>query len=464
MTATIEDLRTAPEESRYRHCYRPRGNQARLFHERVPEILLSGPAGTGKSRACLEKIFVALLKYPGARALGVRKTALSFTSSGLVTWEQHVAKQALQTGLIRWFGGSVREPAAYRFSNGSRFVVGGMDKPDKVMSTEYDLAYYQEATEGTVTDWEAISSRLRNGRMPYQQLIGDCNPSFPEHWIHQRGRSDGLLMLPTLHNENPVYYNDDGTLTARGRQYIVGRLGALTGVRRKRLLQGLWVAAEGMVFEEYDPDIHLRPNFRLDAAGRPRLPESWRRYWVVDFGHTNPLVIQRWAEDDDGRLYMYRELYLTKTLVEDAARIMLDDVRRADGTWREPHPQAIICDHDAEDRATLDRHLGMPTTAARKSVSDGIQAVKSRLKLAEDGRPRLFLCRDTLIKKDPLLVEAVKPTCTVDELPGYVWDTQRNGEVIKEEPAKVDDHGMDAMRYMVAHLDLKARVRMRMIG
>jgi hypothetical protein len=456
--------------SELRHYYRPRGSQARLFETRAPEVLLSGPAGTGKSRACLEKIFAFLLKYPGARALGVRKTALSFTSSGLVTWQKQVISEALSNGTVEWYGGSAREPASYRFSNGSVFVVGGMDKPDKVMSTEYDIAYVQEATELTLTDWESILSRLRNGVAPYQQLMGDCNPSAPEHFLYLRAQSEALLMLHTLHTENPLYYDDDGHLTERGHDYIVGKLGQLTGVRRLRLLEGKWVAAEGLVYEEFSPGLHLIPNAlvpvvgREGAAGRPVIPEHWPRYWSVDFGYTNPMCVQRWAVDDDGRLIMYRELYATQTLAEDAARIILADVTDRDGTWLEPKPKLIICDHDAEDRATLERHLGLPTRPARKTVSDGIQAVKARLRPAGDGLPRLMIVRDAVMKRDPALVDAAKPVCTADEFPSYVWDTRLQGEKILEEPRKENDHGMDALRYVVAHFDCRAKVRMRMVG
>ena len=37
----------------------------------------------------------------------------------------------------------------------------------------------------------------------------------------------------------------------------------------------------------------------------------------------------------------------------------------------------------------------------------------------------------------------------------YVWREARTG--LKEEPLKQDDHGNDALRYMVAHLDLRER-------
>jgi phage terminase large subunit len=54
---------------------------------------------------------------------------------------------------------------------------------------------------------------------------------------------------------------------------------------------------------------------------------------------------------------------------------------------------------------------------------------------------------------DSELEEAGRPTCTIDELPGYVWADKKT----KEEPVKEDDHGADAMRYIVAQRELGIR-------
>src|SRR5690606_26830771 len=102
-------------------------------------------------------------------------------------------------------------------------------------------------------------------------------------------------------------------------------------------------------------------------------------------------------------------------LVEDHAKQILSLVTDERGQWTEPRPQAVICDHDAEDRATLQRHLGMGTIAADKRVSVGIQAVQRRLRTEGDGRPRLMILRDALVERDPELAEARKPTCTAEE-------------------------------------------------
>lgn len=432
-----------------------RGAARRLLSSRDGEIVLSGPAGTGKSVGGLTKLHLAMMKYPKSRGLIARKTAASLGASTLDIWRKRVADASLGSGEVDFYGGSAAEPAQFRYlRNGSRVVIGGMDKPSKIMSTEYDMIVADEATEFVVQDWEAFTSRLRNGRMPYQQLIGLCNPDSPVHFINQRGIDGRLTMLHSKHEDNPAYFNADGTPTEVGAAYIA-RLDKLTGVRYLRLRLGKWAAAEGMIYEGWDPGVHL-----VDAL--PPSAATWDRYWSVDFGYRNPFVLQCWAVDPDGRLWLYREIYMTGRLVEDHARQILRIVA-PEGKWLEPRPRMVICDHDAEDRATLERHLRMATVAAIKTVTNGIEAVQARLRVRRDGTPGLYLVRGALVEIDSALAEAGKPKSTQEEMPGYVWAPPVNGRPAKEEPLKENDHGMDAKRYVVAQLDLGGVPRMRVL-
>ncbi|NUP23453.1 MAG: terminase [Streptomyces sp.] len=430
--------------------YEPRGAAAQLFRTRDPEVCIVGAAGTGKSLACLYRMHLIAMRNPRFRGLIVRKTAVSLTSTTLVTFKRKVAVEAVRAGAVRWYGGSQEEAAGYYYDNGAVIVVGGMDKPEKIMSSEYDIVFADEATELTLDDWEAISTRLRNGGLPWQQQIAAANPSHPGHWLKARADEGKLRMLTSVHRDNPRFVNHDGTLTPDGIGYMA-KLDALTGVRRLRLRDGKWAAAEGLIYDGFDPDVHVVP----PTVIRP----EWTRWWVIDFGYTNPFVWQCWAQDDDGRLYLEREIYKTKTLVEDHAKRILQTVAPG-GRWITPRPRGIICDHDAEDRATLERHLGMSTSPAHKTVSDGIQAVQARLRPAGDGKPRLYLCEGALLDRDTELADAKKPCSTPEEIVGYVWDASP-GKPPKEKPVKEDDHGMDAMRYIVAELDLGGRPRVR---
>jgi PBSX family phage terminase large subunit len=415
--------------------YRPVGKALDLLHYKGTEVVMSGPAGTGKSRAGLEKLHLCAEKYAGMRGLIVRKTRESLTEAALVTWEQHVVPAGHP---ILAAGGQRRMRQAYQYPNGSSIVVGGLDKAQKVMSTEYDTIYVQEGIELVVEDWESLTTRLRNGKMPYQQLLADTNPDSPTHWLKRRCDAGKTLLLESRHEDNPILFDPDRReWTARGKAYIA-MLEGLTGPRLQRLRYGRWVQAEGVVYEGWDAAVHLVNRFDL----RP----EWDRFLAIDFGYTNPFVCQWWARDPDGRLYRYREIYHTRRLVEDHAR----QIKAL--SVGEPAPLAIICDTDAEDRATLEKYLGQSTVAAAKTVTDGIQAVAERLRPAGDGKPRLFFLRDSLVERDPCLTDAKKPCCTEEEFDSYCWN-QKEKRRKDDEPVKLNNHGQDAMRYLVMHAD-----------
>lgn len=432
--------------------YEPFGAARQLLEYQGTEVVVSGPAGTGKSVGCLYKLHACASRVPGLRALIVRKTRVSLTESGLVTFESKVLppRHPAREGPSR----AMRQ--SYRYPNGAEIIVGGMDKATKIMSTEYDLVNVQEAIELTENDWESLTTRLRNGRLSYQQLLADTNPDSPRHWLKKRCDKGRCLLLESRHEDNPTLWDRAaGEWTPDGVKYIA-KLDALSGARYHRLRKGRWVQTEGVVYEAWDRAVHLIDPFKI--------PQQWPRYWSIDFGYTNPMVVQFWAEDPDGRLYLYRELYRTQRLVEDYARDILDAAGAiVDGREKwlpglsDPRPRAVVCDHDAGDRATLERHLKLPMIPAFKDISPGIQAVASRLKPAGDGKPRLFVFRNALVRRDMGLDEAKKPCCTEEEFDGYVWDrTAAAGgkeERPKEVPIDVNNHGMDALRYLVSWRD-----------
>ena len=411
------------------------GNLAAFEDTTSRELLLAGPAGTGKTFANLAKIHLFCSLYPGARCLIVRKTRRSLTETALVTWEREVLGPGHPV-LARPIDRGHRH--AYVFPNGSRVVAGGMDNPDKVLSSDWDLIYVNEATELEKDEWETLGSRLRTMAGPYDQIFGDCNPTTPHHWLYKRTLSSTPLCkrYDTYHWENPRYYDvEKGTWTEAGRRYVIERLGQLTGTRRDRFLKGLWVAASGLVYD-YDPLRH-----RLPPDWRP--PDGWVRVWSIDWGKTSPTVLQFWAVDDEGRMYLYREFYRTRFRPDRLANWVRGEVEAG----REPLPRAIVCDHDEERKEEFERVAGpdlLLRLADKKDRHKGIEACQSRFDNADDGRPRIFFKENTLAHDpDPVLVESGRPTNTIDELTSYCWDEN----TIRDEPVAENDHGMDAMRY-----------------
>jgi phage terminase large subunit len=458
---------------------------------REAEVLISGPAGTGKSRACLEKIYLVCMLTPNTRALLLRKTQRSLGSTGLVTWRNFVIKEALETGEVVYYGGSSQEAPQYRFKNGSTVTIGGLDNPTRIMSSEYDIVYVQEATEIGITDLEFIKTRLRNWRVSFQQLVMDCNPAGDKHWLKLRCNDKKTRLIESRHEDNPRLFEecspDDPEakpyydvpsgyvkVSEKGRAYI-DILEALTGVRYKRLRLGLWVSAEGIIYEEFDPAVHVLDWSYDEEGNRLPLPPEWERYWVIDFGFIHPFVLKCYAADEDGTIYMYREIHFSQRTVEEHAAQILDIVApektttwydhferiersRTEREWIEPVPTAVICDHDAEDRRTFERHTGLGTIKALKAVNTGIDLHKARLK-----NERFFLMKDALIERDQRAVDALLPTCTEEEYASYVWKVATDGRTL-DEPVKRDDDGVDCDRYLTMHLDYKGKARATQLG
>jgi phage terminase large subunit len=250
-------------------CY---GAARELWKSHGPEVIISGPYETGKTFAAVHKLHTTLAKYPKAQALMARKTYKSVVGSVVQTFEKKVLPYPPGDSrcAITKYGGA--KPEWYDYPNGSRLWVGGMDNPDKFLSSEFDLIYVNQAEELTLDDWEKLGGRAtgRAGNMPYAMIFGDCNPDIATHWIMNRA---GLQVLHSVHKDNPALFDQEtGAMTKQGERSI-SALKRLTGVRLKRGYQGLWVGSEGMVYEDWSSSIHIIDRFDI--------PEDWRRYLRV---------------------------------------------------------------------------------------------------------------------------------------------------------------------------------------
>lgn len=405
---------------------------------------MDGPAGTGKTRIVLERQHLIQTMYPGARGLILRKYRSSMNETCLQVLDKEVFAdkdgRAYQDA-PHW----AERDQKYIYDNGAEIIVAGMDDPTKVMSSQYDWFYWNELIEGKEAEWMAVMSRLRNGRVPYQQAIGDTNPGPPQHWILSREKSGKLLRLPTTHKDNPVYWNaKKKKWTAKGQAYVNGILrDSLTGTTRDRLYDGRWVSAEGLVYPDFDFNVHVIP--------KRVLPKNWPRYWIFDFGFIDPFVwIELVENPETGEIYLTKELYHTELRVDQAAELITQATK---GTI----PYALICDHDAEDRATLEKCLGFLTVPAFKPINIGVDYVKNRMRA---DNPRFtntrgfYIMHDANIRVDDSLKTRHKPTCTEEEFPLYRWDTEKLVlDKYKDAPIDKNNHGMDAVRYGICFID-----------
>lgn len=382
-----------------------------------PEAILHGPAETGKTISILWKLHLCALKYPKASLVLLRKTQASVYSTSLRTYQLKVLG-----GGVTSYGGD--KPEWYAYPNGSRLWIAGIDKASKVLSAEHDIIYVNQAEELAIEDWETLTTRTtgRAGNMPYSQTIGDCNPSYPTHWMYHR---PSLRMFYSRHEDNPALFDPTtGEITAQGTR-TMGVLDALTGVRKERLRYGRPAQAEGAIYTEWDESVHL---IYGDKA-----PRCDRYIAAQDWGYTNPGVLGVFAVDSDGRMYLVRQVYQSGKTID----WWVDTARRLDAQYSF---EALPCDPSEPAYIDAYRAAGLPATAADNAVLPGINAVKQRL-----ADRRLFVVRDGLLAEDEAMRDRRKPTSVETEFPAYVWADR----VGKEQPVKEDDHGMDMVRYAV---------------
>jgi len=393
--------------------YTPYGSARDFMYCHDAEVIIEGPAETGKTLAAMWKLDICALKYPGSSMAIVRKVQSAIYGTCLETFQ----KQVLSKGSpAQAYGGN--KPEWYDYPNGSRIYLGGMDKPGKVLSGERDIIYVNQAEELMPADWEILTTRTtgRAGNMPYNQCIGDCNPAHANHWILDRAKTGKLTLFHSTHKDNPTLWDPVNQRWTEQGEDTLSQLGGLTGALRARLFEGKWAAAEGVIYEEFRRAIHV-----MKREG------PWTEIIIgADEGYTNPAVLLVIGVDNDGRKHVLQEFYKRRQLQADVVGAAKEMAKPYQGAVLEVDPSAagLIAEMQGE---------GLYAYPANNSVFEGIQSVKAELAVAGDGRPRLTF--------DPSCVN------TIAELESYCWKEHSTG--LRDEPEKVNDHAMDALRYAV---------------
>ena len=395
--------------------------QQQFMESIADEVLFSGAFGAGKTRILNEKGLFFSLRYPRNVGLICRKTLVSMHHTTMKSFFEEVCPPNI-------IANYVKSPIHHvTLINGSEIIFAGLDDQQKLGSLNLGWVGVDEAIETEEPDWIMLLGRLRLNRVPFHQIFAATNPGFPSHYLFNRffveRKGTFVVQADAFENShNPPSY--------------IERLSKFHGMYRARYVEGKWLNFEGLIYPTFDPNVHIIEPFDI--------PDDWLRFGGIDFGFVNPFVFQWWAQDpDSGNLYLYREIYTPYLTVRRHAAIIKEqeDITKLDAIW---------ADHDAEDRATL-REEGIVTRPANKGFSMGVQEMTLRLGGYEDVKPSLFIFNNALIEADASLLEKKKPTCTAKEIQSYVWKKPKASgvDIVKEEPRKNDDHGMDTARYVV---------------
>ena len=424
--------------------FRAYGQMYDLFHSDASVKIAGGTYDAGKTFSCIAYMDMLARKFPGARMSFIHRSLHRVHRNIIPTYEKYLGYRPTRrddpvpTAVTR-FGGE--HPDFFEYTNGTRIYVNGLDKPQNLLSDFFDAAFVNQAELVPFDTWDELTARVseRAGTIPVAFLLGDCNPSVPNHWIRQQTKAGKITYFKMSFRDNPEIYNQrTGQLTEKGRRRVE-RLQNLEGLRYKRGYEGEWCSGDGLVFETFQPEVHVIDNFTISSR--------WARYLSIDWGFRNPASCIWWARSPDDRIYAYKEIYKTKLTKPDLIRLIKQN---CDASDRIQYAAVDSADQDAIEQL---QRAGFRVNEPKKSRTTQIDAIKERLKVDETGEPALFFLRDRLVHSpDEDLKDAYRPVEVTDEFLSCTYDEKLRGTNKDDEAIKGDNHGIDSTAYFILSL------------
>jgi hypothetical protein len=186
-----------------------------------------------------------------------------------------------------------------------------------------------------------------------------------------------------------------------------------------------FTAFEGRIYDEFQESIHV-----TDIEYNP----AWRNYWSFDFGFSNPFVCLDVMVDRSDNVYVWREYYKRFMATMEHGRALRQRPNPAGF-----HVDAMFGDPSGADEiATLALILGA-VWGRKVGWKEGIEAIKSRLKVQPDGKPKLFI--------DPSCKNLIRELQTLRMAGTTRAGAEKNPREIQHQ---YDDHCCDALRYFAS--------------
>lgn len=246
----------------------------------------------------------------------------------------------------------------------------------------------------------------------------NCNPKEPKHWFKEKWidqcKEKKILYLHFMMDDN---LSLSEIIKQRYRSMYIG-------VFFKRYILGMWIVAEGAIYDMFTEEGNLYDEEDKDIIDRKYRS---RRSISIDYGTTNPMVFLDWF--DDGELAMLDREYYWDSRKEGRQKTdseYADDLEEFIG---DAQLDEIIIDPSAASFIAELRQRGHRVKTANNEVIDGIRMTATMI-----ARKKLKVnknCRNVR-----------------SEVDSYRWDEKAamRGE---EKPLKEKDHAMDALRYYI---------------
>lgn len=253
------------------------------------------------------------------------------------------------------------------------------------------------------------------------QCFCNCNPDSPYHWFY----TDYITNDDIQDKKIWHFVMEDNLSLDPG--YIESLKQMYTGVWYDRMIRGLWVSAEGRIYDMFDPKLHMINTAAFIASSGVR-SEAIRWYVGCDYGTSTVMSWGLYAKLPTGVILKVREYYYDavktksqKTDYEFATKFV---------QWLQGlKPYAVYVDPSAASWKTELMRRGYVVLNANNDVINGIRHVATMLNTG-----RYYI--------DKSCVNTEK------EYTSYVWDpiAQRMG---KDKPVKEHDHTCDTDRYVL---------------
>ena len=275
----------------------------------------------------------------------------------------------------------------YHFPNGSMVEFFGADNEQKLRGRKRDILWVNESNELNFEEFTQLNMRTT------EKLIFDFNPSENFHWLYDLITRPESILIHSTYKNNPF----------------------LSDSQVKEI--------ENLIM--YDESYYKIYALGEKGSGKTTIYTHWKYYetlpeikdvvYGLDFGFNHPtaLIEMNWVENT---CYVKQLIYKSGLTSMDLIN-MMDEL----GVDKK---KEIACDAARPEIIEDLRRKGYNAKPAIKDVKDGIDSVKSS---------QLFIYKESLN--------------LIKEIGSYKWKT--NGDIILDEPVKVYDDGMDAMRYAI---------------
>lgn len=272
--------------------------------------LYGGAAGGGKSyiiRWTLVYLLIRWFKLTGIKGIRVGLFCEDYPSLE----DRQLSKVKLE--FPEWIG--VYKDKNHELTLSSELGEGvlcfrNLDKPSKYLSSEFAAIAIDELTLNDQTIFDFLRMRLRWPGITDTKFIGGTNPGGKGHgWVKNMFVDGNLPKELEPYRNKIAFVKAKVTDNPHLSQSYIDNLNTLPEHMRKAYLEGSWDIFAGQVFTEFDRDTHVVEPFAL--------PPSWTRIRSMDWGFTKPYEVLWGAVDQDGTIWIYRELYGCKAGMAD---------------------------------------------------------------------------------------------------------------------------------------------------